>query len=358
MLKKIRIFETFAGIGAQRKALDKIGQPYEVVGISEWFIDAIIAYDAIHHSPDEEYKVRSLENFTLSKDSSHPAKKEYYINNKQLEMANSRSKNFGSILEIKGVDMPSDIDLFTYSFPCQDLSTGGKNAGIKEGTRSGLLLEVERLLKEMKTQNKLPKYLLMENVPPLLSDTHRGSYERWLAQLEKMGYSNQTLVLNSKDFGLAQSRKRVFAISALNKPDFEINVSKHIVDMPSPKSFLRDSKKYKSETDEVQLNKTPSRELMWKINGRSAKDLSSRPFNTITTNMDRQNNAGLIRYSGPKGDSYRMLTPRESFLLMGFDEEDFNKVSDLGWTWRKFNKLAGNSIAVNVLEAIFKEIQW
>ena len=91
---------------------------------------------------------------------------------------------------------------------------------------------------------------------------------------------------------------------------------------------------------------------MWKVNQRDIKNLKY--FNTITCNMDRQNNAGMILYDGPKGKSYRLLTAREAFLLMGFSEEDFENVKKLGLSYRKMIKLAGNSIVVPVLEAIFK----
>ena len=76
-----------------------------------------------------------------------------------LYLANVRSKNYGSITEIKGKDLP-EMDLLVYSFPCQDLSTGGKTLGMSKGsgTRSGLLWEIERILKELKEINKLPKY--------------------------------------------------------------------------------------------------------------------------------------------------------------------------------------------------------
>lgn len=357
-MKKIRVFEAFAGIGAQRKALERANIPYESVGISEWFTNAIIAYDIIHEE-QRPVKITDLSKITLSTDSSTPWKKtSKQINDLSLALAFARTKNFGSILDLKGSQMPRDIDLFTYSFPCQDLSTGGKNAGIKEGTRSGLLLEVERLLIEMQKDNNLPKSLMMENVPPLLSNTHLPAYKRWLDQLEKMGYKTITLTLDSSDFGLAQSRKRVFAISSLDHDMIEgFSVDQYKVKMPSPRSFLFLDKKYRDEMNEVQLNGTPSREIMWKINGRTDKELDYRPFNTITTNMDRQNNAGLLKYRGPKGDTYRMLTPRESFVLFGFDEKDFQKLKErTNWSWRKYNKLIGNSIPVNVLEAIFKEM--
>ena len=91
---------------------------------------------------------------------------------------------------------------------------------------------------------------------------------------------------------------------------------------------------------------------MWNINKRSLDEITY--FNTITCNMDRQNNAGMLPYNGPKGESYRLLTSREAFMMMGFDEEDYEKVKELGLSYRKINKLIGNSIIVNILEAIFK----
>jgi DNA (cytosine-5)-methyltransferase 1 len=109
---------------------------------------------------------------------------------------------------------------------------------------------------------------------------------------------------------------------------------------------------YKQEADEAQLPRTESRERMWETNKRDINKLTY--FNTITCNMDRQNNAGMILYDGPKGDSYRLLTAREAFLLMGFSEKDYENVKELGLSYRKTIKLAGNSIVVPVLEAIFK----
>lgn len=75
---------------------------------------------------------------------------------------------------------------------------------------------------------------------------------------------------------------------------------------------------------------------------------------TITCNMDRTHTAALFKYSGPKGDTYRRLTMREAFLLMGFTEEEYAKASSLNFSYRKLNQLIGNSIVVNVLQAIFE----
>jgi DNA (cytosine-5)-methyltransferase 1 len=93
---------------------------------------------------------------------------------------------------------------------------------------------------------------------------------------------------------------------------------------------------------------------MWNTNKRDLNKITY--FNTITCNMDRQNNSGMILYNGPKGDSYRLLTMREAFLMMGFDEEDYEKVRALGLSYRQMNKLIGNSIIVPILEKIFKQM--
>ena len=117
----LRLIELFAGVGSQTQALKNIGVPHKVVAISEIDKYAIKSYEAIH----------------------------------------GPTNNLGDIRAIK--ELPK-ADMWTYSFPCQDISVAGKGAGIKEGTRSGLLMEVERLLRTATETATLPKYLLLENV--------------------------------------------------------------------------------------------------------------------------------------------------------------------------------------------------
>jgi len=173
-MKKIRVFETFSGLGAQAKALENLNINHEVVATSDWFIDAILAYDKIHCKnesidiPSYEKQIEYLKKYTFSRDSVKPIRDITKLSKKEIEQlycANKRTKNLGSITEIHSSDIP-DHDLLTYSFPCQDLSTGGKTRGMKKGsgTRSGLLWEIERILKDLNKENRLPKYLLMENV--------------------------------------------------------------------------------------------------------------------------------------------------------------------------------------------------
>lgn len=364
--KRLKVFEAFAGIGAQATALERIGIDYEIVGISDWFTDAIICYDAIHckdepipELPSKEEQIEYLHNFEFSKDSVHPSKidkldTEYL---EKLYIANKRTKNMGSITKLKAVDMP-ECDLLVYSFPCQDLSTGGKGLGMKKGsgTRSGLLWEIERILSELNEENRLPEYLLLENVKTIMSKSNEADLKEWLSFLEKLGYENdECMILNALDFAVPQDRERAFIVSHLGS---KLNVKKDIQFKERKyefKRFFRNNykiQKYKNEADIAQLNKTPSREQMWKINGRELNENTT--VRTITCNMDRTHCAALFQYKGAKGNSYRRPTIREAFLLMGFTEEEYERTEYLDFSYRKMNKLIGNAIVVDVLAAIFR----
>ena len=276
---------------------------------------------------------------------------------RDLYRANKRCNNYGSITEIKAESFP-DTDLLVYSFPCQDLSTGGLGKGMKKGsgTRSGLLWEVERLLRGLAEQGRLPEYLLLENVKQIRASANIDDLNQWLDFLNSLGYANDDcMVLNSLDFGVPQDRERAFIVSHLGE---KLNI---------PNKIIKKERKYKfsdfyrndysdpiirSEADIAQLNKTPSREVMWRINGRELNEDTI--VRTITCNMDRTHCAALFPYEGEKGVSYRRPTIREAFLLMGFTEEEYESTLHLGFSYRKMNKLIGNSIVVPVLAEIFR----
>ena len=170
----LRLIELFAGIGSQTQALTNIGIAHKVVAISEIDKYAIQSYEAMH----------------------------------------GKANNLGDIRKIE--ELP-DADLWTYSFPCQDISVAGKGAGIKEGTRSGLLFEVERLLRVASEKGTLPKYLLLENVKNLVSKKFKADFDKWLDFLAELGYTNYWKVLNAKDYGIPQNRERVFCVSIRGK---------------------------------------------------------------------------------------------------------------------------------------------
>ncbi len=362
---KLRVFEAFAGIGAQHAALKRLNIDYEIVGVSEWFIDAIECYDAIHYNgkpliklPSVEEQKEYLTQFTFSKNSVEPCdiSKLSIEQIAKLYRANKRIKNFGSITQINGAELP-DMDLLVYSFPCQDLSTGGKTLGMAKGanTRSGLLWEIERILIQLKALNRLPEFLLLENVKALLAYSNKKDFDQWKEFLESIGYINdEPLLLDASDYGVPQDRKRVFMVShlktKLNITEKKLHKNRNYVLSDFVHSAQGDPTRY-NEYDEAQLNRTPSRIEMMEINGKEwSEDLI---IHTITCNMDRSNTAVMFPYNGPKGDTFRLLTIREAFLLMGFTNEEYENAAKTQLSYRKMNKLIGNSIVVNVLVEIF-----
>ena len=167
----VTINELFSGIGAFRKAFENLGIPHKVVGISEIDKFAIKSYEAIFGA----------------------------------------TRNYGDISKVDKLDY---ADLWTYGFPCQDISVAGMQKGIVKGeTRSGLLYEVQRLLLVAKQHDELPKYLILENVKNLVGKKFLPHFELWVEWLSELGYNTYWQVINAKDCGIPQNRERVFAVS-------------------------------------------------------------------------------------------------------------------------------------------------
>lgn len=245
--KPIRLIELFAGIGTQYQALKRIGADVESYLISDWNISSNIAYramlKAVNDIPEEidytagltrvevEDKLIAL---GLSLDGKNPLlKKTLKRKNEkwQRDILNSfyYTHNLGSITNIHAEDLKiTEKDKYdyymTYSFPCQDLSLAGKQAGMKKGsgTRSGLLWEVERLLQESTDKGlELPDVLLMENVPQVCSGKNKEDFEDWKNFLSSLGYKNFVKILDAADFEVPQSRKRCFMVSILKDVSYE-----------------------------------------------------------------------------------------------------------------------------------------
>lgn len=109
---------------------------------------------------------------------------------------------------------------------CQDLSLAGKRAGMEisqadGGTRSGLLWEVERILDEL---DHLPQVLIMENVPEVVGSANLKHFQKWREKLEKLGYSNYDAILNAKDYGIPQNRRRCFMVSVLGEYSYDFPI--------------------------------------------------------------------------------------------------------------------------------------
>lgn len=170
----MKVLSLFSGIGAFEKALDNLGIPYELVAFCEIDKYASKSYSVIHNVPE--------------------------------------SMNLGDVTKVDEKNLPKDIDLITYGFPCQDISIAGKQKGLFNAdgtqTRSGLFFEALRIIQE--TQ---PRVAIAENVKNLTGKKFSDQFKTVLESLEQAGYNNYWKVLNLKDFGIPQNRERVFIVS-------------------------------------------------------------------------------------------------------------------------------------------------
>lgn len=183
---KIRLIELFAGISAQSMALKRLGVDFERYRAVEFDEFAMKSYNAICGTDFKPTDIRDI----------HAA-------------------------DLGITERDKYTYIMTYSFPCTDLSLAGRQAGMSRdsGTRSGLLWEVERLLKEC--GDNLPQVLVMENVIQVHSEKNLPDFEEWIQFLRSKGYSNFYGDLNAKDFGVPQNRDRCFMVSMLGKYDFK-----------------------------------------------------------------------------------------------------------------------------------------
>lgn len=336
----LKVFTAFSGYDSQCMALDRMKINYELVGWSEIDKYAIMAHNAIY----PQYKDR----------------------------------NFGDISKIDWENVP-DFDLFTYSFPCTDISSAGQQKGLEEGsgTRSGLLWECKKAI-----ELKRPKYLLMENVKALTQKKFLPYLHKWYSFLTEMGYTNFTQILNSKNFGVPQNRERVFMVSILGDAWFDFpkpfqsdkklkdlldeNVDdRYYLSQRCLSSFIRKNEIQREKGNGFTFNPTNgdciAKTITTHPNDRLYDNYIIEPLeprtdgisNTITT-VQKDN----LLYE-PINNKYfriRKLTEKECFRLMDVSDENINKIQNSGISKTQQYKMAGNSIVVNVLYFIFKNL--
>lgn len=230
-IEEIKLFDSFAGIGALHKSLQKLGIPIKLVGMSEIDIDAIISYSAIYdlnksnNLPSEDVMRKYLIDrnigfdFKKGKSKIPRLKKDKLI---KCYIGSKLTNNFGDISLINPNELP-DFDLFNFSFPCTNISVAGKQEGMKKEdgsiTSSGLYIYGINIIKEKK-----PKYIMIENVKNLISKKFIGDFNKIISQLEEIGYncyyptkedkkgSQKPICLNAKNYGIPQNRERIFVI--------------------------------------------------------------------------------------------------------------------------------------------------
>lgn len=307
----IKILELFGGIGAPRKALINLGIPHKSIDYVEIDKKAVRTYNALFEK-HLEFQPQTVVGWSLKP------------------------------------------DILIHGSPCQDFSIAGYQKGADEGseTRSSLMWETLKIIQNMGIWK--PRVVIWENVKNVLSKHMKKNFDRYLIEMEKLGYSNSFEVLNAMDFGIPQKRERVFTISILGNNNFDFSKLEKLP-LKNLSEFLE------TEVDDKYIITQPS--MLKKIGDgegsfrgrlKIIKDFAY----TITTKQLRCPNSGIIDLHNGK---YRLLTEKECWRLMGFTDEDFNAALKVIPSRDKclnniLYKQAGNSIVVLVLEAIFKEV--
>ena len=301
-IDELNVLELFGGIGAIKKALIRQKIPHKTVDYVELDKNCVKSYNALY---DEEFEPKSIVDY-------HPPDEK--------------------------------IDLLMHGSPCQDFSRSGlKKGGTKgSGTRSSLLFETIRIIEEM---NIKPKVVLWENVKGVLDRNLRASFFHYLKEMERLRYENKYEILNAMDFGIPQKRERIFVVSILENNPFDF--------VKLEKTQARDISEF-FEKDTSNLYEVRQESILRYIRGepknnnfRGRLKVIDKFAYTISTKQVRIPNSGIIDLCNGK---YRYLTERECFRLMGIYPGRKGKLSSILY------KQAGNSIVVNVLEAILKEI--
>ncbi|MCG2504035.1 DNA cytosine methyltransferase [Staphylococcus epidermidis] len=316
-LKNLTFIDLFSGIGAFHVALEKRGA--KCIYASEW---------------DKYAQKTYFENFGIFPD--------------------------GDITQIDENIIP-DHDILCAGFPCQTFSISGKQSGF-EDARGTLFFDVARIIRKKK-----PKLVLMENVRNFAKHDDGKTIEVVKTTLLELGYTFDYALLNSSDFGLPQSRQRIYMIAIRN--DLKVNhftfpkgkkkkvclkdillTNEETVDFIIDRDDIKiDNKKVIDIKEKNEISLKPQRVGIINKGGQGERIYSSLGH-AIT----------LSAYGGGPGSKtgcyyvdgiVRKLSPRECARLQGFDDS-FKIVVSNSQAWKQF----GNSIPINVLDEIIESI--
>lgn len=303
----IQTLELFGGLGAPRAGFRNLGIPIKAIDYVEIDPKPVNSYNAMFRK-DLAYKTQSVVGYNLKP------------------------------------------DILIHGSPCQSFSIAGKQEGADEGsgTESSLMWETINIIKQMGIWK--PRIVIWENVKNVLSKHMRHNFNRYLDEMNKLGYTSNYAVLNAMDFGLPQNRDRVFTISYLDGTLFNFETLER-KPMRNIKEFLETN-----VSDNYIVTQPSVLNAIGKKGVHRTTIIKDYAY-TITERQDRCPAQVIDLGNG----LYRYLTEKECWLLQGYTEEDFyNALKANPCKKGKFNralyKQAGNSIPVVFFESIFKQI--
>ena len=267
--EKLRVVEYFGGIGAVRKALERLNIPFEVVDYVEIDENAVKSYNAMYGTNFEPQDIKTW--------------------NKDLK----------------------DIDLIMHGSPCTNFSTAGKQEGGNEGSGTASSLMYETLRNVLRLY---PKYVIWENVKNLISDEHRPNFYKYINIMSEFGYNNYYQVLNAKDYGIPQNRERIFTVSIRK------DIDEKAFEFPK-KKFLNITLKDILETDVDEKYYLTTPKLIsiskWKAYQKPLENVlgqnSIAP--TLTARGAGEEHSGMITYSEDLDETTNIQEELEKYVL-------------------------------------------
>lgn len=332
----MEFIDLFAGIGGFRKGMELAG--HKCLGFCEYDKFAIASYTSMHLISDKQNK--KLESLSLRQRQKEILKEEY--RNGEWFAADIRS--------IKAREIPK-VNCWCFGFPCQDISIAGKRIGFM-GRRSSLFFTVTGFIRDIEEKDR-PDILFIENVKNLLSVNGGLDFARLLVELDEIGYDAEWEILNSKDFGVPQSRERVYIIGhrrrscgekifpvRKNVKRFDLGI-KECNEEISKEFKIKDNSKqgYAIATigDSICFDYLHSTYKKNRVGKKVARTLTTACTQAVVVKED--------------GGTIRRFTPREYFFLQGWNDDYFKRAQFVNSDCQLY-KQAGNGVTVPVIQAI------
>ena len=381
----LNVFEGFSGIGVFTIALEEMGIEYNLIGTSEVDKYAILSYDAIHNKSiklsndnlsDNQMisylkKINVGYNFSTGK-SEIPKQHDEIL---RLYSSCKNIRNYGDIRKINTNNLP-DIDLFTYSFPCKNITNEGHQLGFEKdsGTQSSLVWNCEPIIKY-----KRPKFLIMENVKNIISKTHISIFNEWCTTLSAYGYKNYWKLFNAKKYGIPQNRERVLMISILNDSiDFKIPNeiplqlslidvleknkvdSKYYIDINEAFNGLISNLRFNNGYPVVDVREATKKGYTEATIGDTinvahynSKTRRGRVGHSVAQTLTTTCYQHVLELDG----SVRRLTPKECWRLQLLDDKYFDLVNEIAKIPEtKLYERAGRTIPITIVKEIYKNL--
>lgn len=356
----IKVATVFSGIGSFEYSLKKLGIDHEISFACD---NGGVILDLDY---EKEYKkVAGFKTYKQKKeyvDSLYEkSRKTNFV--KQSYLANHPIHDdlfFQDIRLLDGKDFEDQIDIFVGGSPCQSFSSVGFQHGL-EDARGTLFYDYARLVKEIR-----PRAFIFENVYGLYKHDKGNTWKVIKEIFDSLGYHYNSYILNSRDFGIPQNRKRLFVIGFKDSSSFskfeqpetkELKLKMHdILESNVKDGDLIDFDNFNSSKSIVDSKYFLTPKLEAYVMNSGTKTFYTKPVidldiaRTVLSTMGNRHRAGVDNYVTEQG-KIRMLTEREAFRLMGYCD-DFKIVVSRAQAYKQ----AGNSIVVSIFDAINKNL--